>query len=646
MAGTVKKAKKSDKKKAGQQRAVEGLPAAAPVNDNRRWFALGILSMSLMLIVIDSTVVNIAFPSIRATFKSSFSDAEWVNSIYSLIFGAALITWGKLGDQYGRRNIFVAGATLFALSSLGVGLAPNIGVMIGFRALQGLAGAMMSPSTLSIISATFKGRERGIAFGIWGATAGVSAALGPILGGWLIEYGTSMMAESWRLAFLINVPLAAIAITGSFWAIRESNDNRQKHQIDWLGIVFATLGLGSLVYGTIEGQTYGWLYAKNIFTLGSIHYPNLAAGSAIPDGTLSFVPFAFALGLILVALFIWWELNFEKKGGEPLFELGLFQHRSFRYGLITIFIIALGEFGVFLAISIYIQLAKGFGAFETGLQFLGFAIVTMIAAPLAGILSGRFGAKWIVTIGMLCEAASLFWISRLLYIQNPVGSLIPAFMLYGLGVGLAIAQLSNLVLSDIPANKAGQASGATNTLRQLGASLGIAIIGAVLFTGFAAAATPLIQNSTAFDDFGKRVSANTSLSPASMVIGQGLAGFGDQAKTAIIEGLDANEGFDPNKTDPLQSALDNMPAVAVSGLKLQGIDLTDPATIAEIKRELAPDVAILQADLQNALAIGFAKAARAAATLAATFVLFGALSSLMLPNSKSHGQTEAAPVLE
>ena len=627
------------KKKKAQSKVVE---ASTSMSDNRRWFALGILSTSLMLIVIDSTVVNIAFPSIRATFNSSFSNAEWVNSIYSLIFGAALITWGKIGDQYGRRNIFVMGAALFALSSLGVGLAPTIGVMIGFRALQGLAAAMMSPSTLSIISATFKGRERGIAFGIWGATAGVSAALGPILGGWLIEYGTNIMAESWRLAFLINVPLAVIAIVGSFWAIRELNDNRQKHQIDWLGILFATLGLGSLVYGMIEGQTYGWLYAKNVFTLGSIHYPNLSPGSAIPDGTLSFVPFAFLIGLIFITLFIWWELNFEKSGGEPLFELSLFKHLSFRFGLITIFIISLGEFGVFLAISIYVQLAKGFGAFETGLQFLGFAIVTVIVAPFAGVLTGRFGAKWIVTIGMLCEAASLFWISRLLYIENPVSSLLPAFMLYGLGIGLAIAQLSNLVLSDIPGNKAGQASGATNTLRQLGASLGIAIIGAVLFTGFATAATPLVRNSTAFEDFGKRVSANSSLSPASVVIGEGLAGFGEQAKDGIIKGLDANEGFDPNNSDPLQSALDNMPPVAISALKDQGIDLKDSATIAQIKQELAPDVKILQADLQNALAVGFAKAARAAATLAGIFVLFGALSSLMLPNTKSHLRAESA----
>src|SRR5262245_60767000 len=225
------------------------MTAAEEAAYKRRWIALALLSLSLLLIVIDSTVVNIAFPAIRSTFGSSFSDAEWVNSIYSLVFGAALITWGKLGDQYGRRNIFVAGAALFALSSLGLGLAPNIGVLIGFRALQGLAGAMMSSSTLSIISATFKGRERGIAFGIWGATAGVSAALGPILGGWLIEYGTDIMAESWRLAFLINVPLGIIAVVGAFWAIREVRDRSIKHHIDWLGILLASVSLGSIVFG-------------------------------------------------------------------------------------------------------------------------------------------------------------------------------------------------------------------------------------------------------------------------------------------------------------------------------------------------------------------------------------------------------------
>lgn len=607
----------------------------------RRWIALGILSMSLMLIVIDSTVVNIAFPSIRSTFNASFSDAEWVNSIYSLIFGAALITFGKLGDQYGRRNIFVLGAATFAISSLGVGLAPSIGVAIAFRALQGLGGAMMSPSTLSIISSTFKGRERGAAFGVWGATAGVSAALGPLLGGWLIEYGTNIMAESWRLAFLINVPLALIAIGGSFWAIRESRDASIRHQIDWTGILLATLSLGSIVYGTIEGQSYGWWFAKQVFVLGPLHYPNLAAGAVVPAGTLSFIPLTFVFGLLMAAIFIPWEQRLEARGGEPLFEFSLLRYRSFGFGLLTIFIVALGEFGTFLALSIYLQLAKGLGAFETGVQFLSFAGVMAVAAPLAGVLSSRIGAKWIVTAGMLFEAIGLFWISRILYIDQPISGIVPPLMLYGLGLGLAIAQLSNLVLSDIPGNKAGQASGATNTVRQLGASLGIALIGAVLFGTFADAATPLVRNSTAFTDFGARVQANTTISPVSRIIGTSMAGYSDQAKDSIIAGLQANEGFD--NINPLDNALAHVPAQARAGLKLQGIDLDNPQTIAQIRKDLNPDVVILQADIQNELAIGFSTAARASGLLAALFVLCGALSSLMLPNSKPQHVTEALP---
>jgi MFS family permease len=252
--------------------------AAEEAAYKRRWLALLLLSLSLTLIIIDSTIVNIAFPAIRKTFGASFADAEWVNSIYSLVFGAALITWGKLGDQYGRRNIFVAGATVFVLGSLGCGFAPNIASLILFRALQGMGGAMMSPSTLSIISSTFQGRERGLAFGVWGGTAGVAAALGPILGGWIIRYGAGLTPDSWRLAFLVNVPIGIVAIAGSFWAIRESRDHSIKHRIDWLGIFLASLSLGSLVFGAIEGQNYGWLTAKKVFSLGPISYPQLAPG--------------------------------------------------------------------------------------------------------------------------------------------------------------------------------------------------------------------------------------------------------------------------------------------------------------------------------------------------------------------------------
>jgi len=600
----------------------------------RRWIALFILSMSLIVIVLDSTIVNIAFPSIRETFGASYADAEWINSIYSLVFGALLITWGKLGDQYGRRNIFIAGAIVFGLGSLGVGTSASIGAAVLSRALQGLGAAMMSPSTLSIISATFKGRERGIAFGVWGATAGAAAALGPILGGWLIEYGTNITAESWRLAFLINIPIVVLAIIGSFWAIREIRDKDAKPRIDWLGIILISLSLGAIVFGAIEGQTYGWLTAKKVFTLGPITYPALADGvTAIPAGTASFIPLAFAFGIIMLVLFIITEMRQERSGGEPLFEFKLLQYRSFRYGLLTISIATLGEFGTFLVLSIYYQLAKGMGAFETGVQLIAAAGVMVIAAPLAGALSSRIGAKWIITLGMTSEAVALIWMSRILFFDTTTGAIAPALMLYGFGFGLSIAQIANLVLSDIPGQKAGVASGAVNTLRQIGAALGIAILGAVMFGTFASAATPLIEQSTAFDDFGAQVAADTNISQAAHAIGAQIGSFGDVAKQQIIVALDNNEGFDSNG-DPLDLVLANIPPFAKSLLKNTGVDLDDPAVVAQIRTDLQPYLTTLQSDIQRALGEGFSTAARAATGTAAIFVAAGAVSSLLLPKAR------------
>lgn len=618
--------------------------AAEEAAYKRRWIALLLLSLSLTIIIIDSTIVNIAFPAIRKTFGASFADAEWVNSIYSLVFGAALITWGKLGDQYGRRIIFVAGAIVFVLGSLGSGLAPSIATLILFRAMQGMGGAMMSPSTLSIISSSFQGRERGLAFGIWGGTAGVAAALGPILGGWIIRYGTGLTPDSWRLAFLINVPIGVLAIAGSFWAIRESRDRSIKHRIDWLGILLASLALGSVVFGAIEGQNYGWLAAKKVFTLGPITYPQLAPGTtAIPAGTSSFIPFTFVFGVLMLALFVVVERRQERRGSEPLFEFGLLRHRSFRLGLLTILIVALGEFGMVLVLSIFFQLAKDLDAFQTGLRLLPFALAMMVAAPSAGVLSSRFGAKWVVTAGMTCEATSLFWLSRVLTVDASYSTLLLPFLLYGAGVGLAIAQLANIVLSDIPGDKAGVASGATNTIRQIGASLGIAVIGAVLFGAFADQAKPLLEQSPAFKDFGDRVAANTTISKESRTFGIQLAQFGDTAKKSLEQALDDNEGFDPDQS-VLDMALDQVKAqpVARGLLKLQGVDLDNAQTVERIRQDLAPDAEILRKDILYPLGVGFSTAGRDAAQVAMFFVGCGALSSLLLPNTKRKPGAEMA----
>jgi MFS family permease len=616
----------------------------------RRWIALLILSLSLVIVVADSTIVNIAFPALRKTFGATYADAEWINSIYSLVFGAALITWGKLGDQFGRRNIFIAGAITFLIGSAGTGFAGSLGAAIFFRAVQGMGGAMMSPSTLSIISATFKGKERGAAFGVWGASAGVAAAIGPILGGWLITHGQGLAdasafvfnalgvsTDSWRLAFLINVPVGLFAIVGSIWAIREKRNPAAKHKIDVLGIVLASASLGLIVFGAIEGQNYGWLQAKAVFKLGSIVYPQLADGvTKVPAGTASFIPFLFAIGVIFFALFVVWELWQERHDGEPLFEFGMLRYPSFRYGLFTIMIVALGEFGIVLGLSLFFQLAKGLDAFQTGLTFLPFAVVTLIAAPMAGVLSGRIGSKWVVTTGMALEAIALFLISQTMY-ADATWQLFPPLIIYGAGVGLAIAQLANITLGDVPPQKAGVGSGATNTIRQLGSSLGIAIIGAILFGTFASDGKVLIDERVpkAFAQFGTDVANATNIAPISKTFGKQLVGFADTTRQAIDDGLDSNNSDFSTNTDFIQSAIDKIPASARPFLKLAGIDLTNQVTVDQLKTDLDPLSAPITDAIHSSLADGLSTGGRTASLVAMVFVMLGALSSLALPNNKT-----------
>jgi hypothetical protein len=262
---------------------------------------------------------------------------------------------------------------------------------------------------------------------------------------------------------------------------------------------------------------------------------------------------------------------------------------------------------------------------------------------MAGVLSSRFGAKWIVTAGMALEAIALFWMSRIIYAESPVSTLTPVLIVYGAGFGLSIAQLANLVLSDLPTNKAGVASGAVNTIRQVGAALGIALIGAVMFGTFSSSAAPLVQQSTAFEDFGARVAQHADIASASKTLGTMIGSFGDTAKQGIITALENNEGFDTNG-DPLDLLLTNIPEVGKVALRLQGVDLDDPAVIEQVRADLQPDLDILAADIQEPLAIGFASAARAATGTAAIFVVGGALASLSLPRGRRVPSAEGEQV--
>jgi EmrB/QacA subfamily drug resistance transporter len=427
-----------------------------------------VLSLSLAIIVIDATIVIVAQVKIQNDFGISLKDLEWITSLYALVFGSFLLTWGKLSDEYGRRLIFMAGISLFVVGSIIDGFSQDLSQLLIGRVFQGFGAAMASPSTLSILTTTFTGKARNVAFGIWGATAGAAAVLGPVLGG----YFTSTASFTWRWAFFINIPIGAVALLGAALVIKETRFRDPKYTTDYPGLILITVGLASVLFGLIEAQTYGWIVPNAVFSIGNFSW---ATSNPISLPLVSIVT-----GIVLLGVFSFYEIRRGRHGLVPLFDFGLLKYKGFRYGLFTVTIVAMGEFGAVFIISIFLQTVKGLSAINAGLTFLPMAISVFIFAPVAGILATRFGPKWIITTGMVLEAIALFSLSQIITITNPVYYLYPILVVYGAGVGLAISQLTSTVLLSIPWQKAGVGSGAANTVRQIGSAFGIAVIGAIL----------------------------------------------------------------------------------------------------------------------------------------------------------------------
>ena len=413
--------------------------------ENKKWWTLVAVSFGLFMIMLDNTIVNVALPSIQRSLHMSISSLEWIVTAYALTFAALLITGGKLGDLYGRRKMFMVGLVVFTLASLACGLAPSSGFLIGARAVQGVGAALMNPATLSIITATFPPKERGQAIGIWAGVSALALAIGPLIGGLIVDN------INWHWIFYVNVPVGVLGLIVSRFVIAESRDTSHEQSIDLPGLVTSGAALLALSYALIEGNKHGW-------------------------GSPEIVGLFVAAGVLLAA-FIWLELRQRL----PMLDLGLFKIGSFAGANIVAMLVSLGMFGVFFFISLYVQNVLGFSPTKAGAVFLPMTVLIILVAPIAGRLSDRVGSRWLMGAGMTILGISLLLYQRIT-VDSSFVSLLPQLVLGGIGMALTMSPMTSAAMGAVPVDKAGVGSGVLNSFRQMGGSLGIALMGAILLS--------------------------------------------------------------------------------------------------------------------------------------------------------------------
>ena len=411
------------------------------------WLVLVVLTTGFFMILLDTTIVNVAIPAMSAGLNTTFDQILWVLNAYILVYAVLLITAGRLGDLFGQRALFAIGLFVFTIASALCGLSQNVGELIAARIIQGVGGALLTPQTLSIITSLFPPERRGAAFGVWGGVAGLATVTGPTVGGALITY------IDWRWIFFINVPIGIAALIATFVIIPDLRPGRS-HGLDVVGVILATAGLFAIVFSLIEGQRYSW---------GEFAY-----GVTIPEIILA--------GVALIVVFIIWE-RFQ---AEPLVPLSLFAERNFAVANWIAAAISFGLLGLILPITIYLQSARGFSALAAGLTLAPMSLTSMVVAPVAGRMADRIGGKYILTTGI-----SLFTIGfgTFAFVAGPDSTwltfVLPA-IIAGAGMGMTFAPMTTVAMRNIAPRVAGAASGVLNTTRQLGAAIGSAVMGALL----------------------------------------------------------------------------------------------------------------------------------------------------------------------
>jgi EmrB/QacA subfamily drug resistance transporter len=412
------------------------------------WLVLLVLTTGFFMILLDTTIVNVAIPAMSTGLNATLDQILWVINAYLLVYTVLLITAGRLGDLFGQRNLFALGLFVFTVASALCGLSQNSEQLIAARIVQGTGGALLTPQTLAIITSIFPPERRGAAFGIWGGVAGLATLAGPTLGGAIITY------IDWRWIFYINVPIGILALVATFLIVPDLRPGR-RHGWDIVGIIVATAGLFGIVFGLIEGQKYSW---------GQID----SYGITIPE--------VIGGGAALIVLFLLWE-RFQK---EPLLPLNLFANRNFAVANWIAAAISFGMLSMFLPFTIYLQSARGFSALVAGLTLAPMSVTSMFTAPFAGRFADKVGGKYILMAGITLFTIGM---ASVALVAGPdstwINFLVPA-IIAGAGMGMTFAPMTTVAMRNIEPRVAGSASAVLNTIRQLGAVIGSAVVGALL----------------------------------------------------------------------------------------------------------------------------------------------------------------------
>jgi len=466
----------------------------------RRWWILGVLCLSLLVIGLDNTILNVALPTLVRDLGASTSQLQWIVDAYTLVFAGLLLTAGSLSDRYGRRTALASGLVIFGVGSVASAFAGSASTLIFTRALMGVGGAFIMPSTLSILTNVFPAEERGRAIGIWAGVSGLGIGIGPVVGGWLLTHFW------WGSVFLVNVPVVIFALIAGRLIVPNSKDPSAP-RLDPVGASLSIVGLVSLVFGIIEAPSHGW--------------------------TDPLILTAFGIALITLTAFIAWE----RRSDHPMLNLEFFKNPRFTAANISVTLVFFALFGSLFFLTQYLQFVLGYSTLQAGYRVAPIALVLIVVSPLTGRLVNRLGNKVLVTAGMSVVAAGLWYLSTLT-IASGYGHVLISIMILGTGMSLAMTPATESIMGSLPLAKAGVGSAMNDTTRQIGGALGVAILGSVFASAYTAALGPWLAGLPA----NAATAAQSSVGAAIEIGNQagGVAGVAlvTAAKSSFIHAMD------------------------------------------------------------------------------------------------------------